>query len=196
MLFWKRPADVTLVVGLGNPGEAYARSRHNIGFMCVDDLARRHGIRLTKKQAGARTGLGEVAGRRVLLAQPQTFVNRSGEAVGRLAKRYRVSPDRLIVIHDELDLPSGKIRIRQGGSSAGHKGIASIAGHLGTADFLRVRVGIGRPENPGEEDIVAYVLGDLTPAEEQVFDKVIPQVADAVECLLAEGPAAAMNRFN
>ena len=134
-----------LIVGLGNPGFIYARNRHNIGFMCVSHLARRQGIRFDRRQGHARTGIGNIASSRVVLARPQTYMNASGESVSRLVKRLNINLSGLIVIHDDLDLPLGKIRIRLGGSSAGHKGIDSIIAHLGSQDFYRLRVGIGRP---------------------------------------------------
>jgi PTH1 family peptidyl-tRNA hydrolase len=198
LLFWKKKRDVTLIVGLGNPGDKYARNRHNIGFMCVDHLTRSNGIRLNKKEGQARTGSGEVSGKQVILAQPQTFVNRSGLAVSQLVRKYQVTRNRLVVIHDDLDLPSGKIRIRQGGSSAGHRGVMSIADSLGGSDFIRIRVGIGRPDVTEDKDaeVVDYVLGDLTPDEEKTFAEVIPRVSDAVQSLLAEGLDATMKRFN
>jgi len=198
LFFWKKKRDVTLIIGLGNPGENHARNRHNIGFMCIEHLARSSGIRLNRKEGQARTGSGEVAGNQVVLARPQTFMNRSGLAVSHLVRKYQLARDRLIVIHDDLDLPSGKIRIRQGGSSAGHRGVMSINDSLGGRDFIRIRVGIGRPE-PNEDknaEVVDYVLGDLTPEEEKTFEEVIPRVNDAVKSLLTEGLDATMKRFN
>jgi PTH1 family peptidyl-tRNA hydrolase len=196
--FWKKKRDATLIVGLGNPGDKYARNRHNIGFMCIDHLARSNGIRLSKKEGQARTGSGEVAGKQVILAQPQTFVNRSGLAVSQLVRKYQVTRNRLVVIHDDLDLPSGKIRIRQGGSSAGHRGVMSIADSLGGSDFTRIRVGIGRPDVVEDKDaeVVDYVLGDLAPEEEKTFEEVFPRVSDAIQSLLTEGLDATMKRFN
>jgi PTH1 family peptidyl-tRNA hydrolase len=200
LLFWKKkiPPDTRLIVGLGNPGEQYAYNRHNAGFMCITDFARRNGIRLDRKQNQARTGEGEVSGYHVVLARPQTFMNRSGQAVANLMRRYRVSRERLIVIYDELDLPLGKIRIRQGGSSAGHKGIVSIINSVGGHDFTRIRVGIGRPDITEDKDaeVVDHVLGDLTPEEEKTFEEIIPRVSDAVQSLLIEGLDATMKRFN
>ncbi len=198
MLFWKKPREVTLIVGLGNPGEEYAGNRHNIGFMCIADLARQHGIKLNKKESQARTGAGKIAERDVVLARPQTFVNRSGAAIGPLVRRYRVTPDRLIIIHDDMDLPPGKIRIRRGGRTAGHKGVSSTIDAVGKQDFFRIRVGIGRPEatEGGEDEVIAHVLGDLTPEERAAFDEAIPRAGEAIECLLTEGLEAAMNRFN
>lgn len=198
MLFWKKKRDAILIVGLGNPGDKRARNRHNIGFMCTDHLAWSNGIRINKSQGQARIGSGEVAGTQVILAKPQTFVNRSGLAVSQLVRKYQVTRDRLIVIHDDLDLPSGKIRIRHGGSSAGHRGVMSIADSLGGSDFTRIRVGIGRPAITEDKDaeVVDYVLGDLTSEEEKIFEEVIPRVSDAVQSLLTEGLDATMKRFN
>ena len=198
MFLWKKKRDVTLIVGLGNPGEGYARNRHNIGFMCINHLARSSGIRLNKKEGQARTGSGEVAGKQVILARPQTFMNRSGLAVSHLVRKYQVTRDRLIVIHDDLDLPPGKIRIRQGGSPAGHRGIMSINDSLGGRDFTRIRIGIGRPEANEDKDaeVVDYDLGDLTPEEEKTLEEVLPRVSKIISSILTEGPEVTMNRFN
>jgi PTH1 family peptidyl-tRNA hydrolase len=191
-----------LIIGLGNPGRAYAHNPHNIGFTCVNHFARTHGIRFDKGQGKARVGTGEIAGGKVVLARPQTFMNRSGESVSRLVKRFNISPGDLLVIHDDLDLPLGKVRIRQDGSSGGHKGIESIISSLGSQDFLRLRVGIGRP-NPAQDsievseaDIVAYVLSDFTPEQKQIIAGVIPRVSEAIYSILTEGLSAAMNKYN
>jgi PTH1 family peptidyl-tRNA hydrolase len=194
-----------LIIGLGNPGRAYANNRHNVGFMCLNHFAKAHGIRFNRKQGKARIGTGEVAGVPVVLARPQTFMNASGEAVSRLVRRFKVSIDDLILVHDDLDLSLGKIRLRRGGSSAGHKGIESIMAELGTPDFTRVRVGIGRPaviegSNPDnigvESDIVDYVLSDFTLEEKETVDQTIPRVSEAIYCLLTEGLVTAMNKYN
>jgi len=191
-----------MIVGLGNPGRFYAHNRHNIGFMCLSHFARIQGISFDRKQAQARTGTGEVAGDELILARPQTHMNLSGESVSRLIKKFKISPDDLIVIHDDLDLPPGKIRLRQGGSSGGHKGIDSIIAHLENADFLRIRVGIGRPPLPEsfikdkEAEIIDYVLSDFTPDEKKIITEVIPKVSEAILCLLSEGLTAAMNKYN
>jgi PTH1 family peptidyl-tRNA hydrolase len=188
-----------LIVGLGNPGRSYANNRHNIGFMCLNHFARAHRIRFDRKQGKARIGLGEIARVPVVLAKPQTFMNTSGQAVSLLARRFNTGVDDLIVIHDDLDLPLGKIRIRRGGSSAGHKGIASIIAELNSPDFIRVRVGIGHPVSEGTDgrpDIIDHVLGDFTCEEKPITDEVIPRVTDALYCLLTEGLVAAMNRYN
>jgi PTH1 family peptidyl-tRNA hydrolase len=191
-----------LIVGLGNPGFLYARNRHNVGFMCVSHLARTEDIRFDRKQGHARTGIGNIAGHRVVLARPQTYMNASGESVSALARKLNITPSDLIVIHDDLDLPPGKIRLRFGGSSGGHKGIDSIIARLGSRDFYRIRVGIGRPDIAGdsaaekEETVIAYVLSDFTPEEKTSIDKIMPDVGKAIACLLTEGLAAAMNKFN
>jgi PTH1 family peptidyl-tRNA hydrolase len=189
-----------LIVGLGNPGFLYARNRHNVGFMCVSHLARQQKIRFDRKQGHARTGIGNIAGYKAVLARPQTYMNASGESVSALMKKLNVKPADLIVIHDDLDLPPGKIRLRLGGGSGGHRGIDSIIARIGTPDFYRVRVGIGRPdtaENPAKEEVViAYVLNDFTPEERKIIDETIPRVSQAVFYLLKEGLTAAMNRYN
>jgi len=188
---------VKLIIGLGNPGRGYANNRHNIGFICLNHFARVHSIR---KQGQARIGSGEVAGSQVVLAKPQTYMNLSGQSVSRLVKRFKINLSDLLIIHDDLDLPLGKIRIRYGGGSGGHKGIGSVINELGSQDFLRLRVGIGRPitsfSEISEDDIIAYVLSDLAPEEKQVIDKVVPRVGEAILCLLTESPTIAMNRYN
>ena len=191
-----------LIVGLGNPGFLYARNRHNIGFMCVSHLAKLHKITFDRKQGHARTGIGNIAGYKTVVARPQTYMNASGESVHALLQRLNVAPADLIVIHDDLDLPVGKIRLRLGGSSGGHKGINSIIAHTGTRDFYRIRVGIGRPDDSEssvaskEEAVIAYVLSDFTAEEKKIIDATIPQVCEAITCLLAEGLEAAMNKYN
>ena len=186
-----------LIVGLGNPGRGYASNRHNVGFICLNHFARTQGIRFDKKQAQARIGVGEVAGSRLVVARPQTYMNLSGQSVSRLVKRFNINLNNLLVIHDDLDLPLGKIRIRQGGSSGGHKGVDSIITCLGSQGFLRLRVGIGRPAiAESEDDIIAYVLSDFTPEEKQTMARVIPRVSEAILCLITEGVVAAMNKYN
>jgi PTH1 family peptidyl-tRNA hydrolase len=189
---------VKLIVGLGNPGPQYSRNRHNIGFQCVDLLAARHSLALDKMQHRAMTGGGfiTIGGMRhkVLLARPLTFMNASGEAVAPLARYYGVEPSGMIVIHDDLDLAAGKLRLRTSGSSGGQNGIKSIIERLGSAEFARVKVGIGRP--PGRMDPADYVLQNFSAAEEEVFAALRTRVCDAVECWLAEGIEAAMNRYN
>ena len=183
-----------LIVGLGNPGRGYANNRHNVGFLCLNHFACKQDIRFDKKQGKARIGLGQAAGDEVVLARPQTYMNRSGQSVSLLINKFNIDLDNLLVIHDDLDLPLGKIRIRRGGSSAGHKGIGSIITELGCRDFARIRIGVGRPaRNEGfteynDDEIKDYVLSDFT--------GIMPTVSEAILCLLTEGLVAAMNRYN
>ncbi len=188
-----------LVVGLGNPGFLYARNRHNLGFMAVNALAKRLNVDFDRKQGHARTGMGMVGNRKILLARPQTYMNASGESVKLLLERYDMKPADLVVIHDDLDLPVGKLRLRLGGGSGGHNGIESIIRLLGTNEFHRVRVGIGRPdvEDAGKEDaVIGYVLSDFTREERKAVDAVLPDVGEAVIAIFRDGIAAAMNKFN
>ena len=191
-----------LIVGLGNPGVRYSRNRHNIGFMCLSRFARKHGIRFTRKHSQARVGEGEVASTKLILARPQTMMNLSGNSVSRLVERYKTEPEDLIVIHDDLDLPLGKIRLRQGGRSAGHKGIESIIACLGNGDFIRIRVGIGRPDDVESEvadrdaGVIDHVLSDFDTAESRTVAKAMNQVCQAITCLLSEGLTAVMNKYN
>ena len=190
-----------LIVGLGNPGRDYANNRHNVGFKCVDLFGREHGISLTQRGARSKLGTGEIAGIKIVLAKPQTFMNLSGEAVSALVHRYRLSPEDILVIHDDLDLPLGKIRIRERGSSGGHNGLKSIISHLGTQDFPRIRVGIAPAEGGDgaaapEVDAIEHVLSDFTEAEKTVMGEAYAKAAAAIECVLTEGIAAAMNKYN
>ncbi|MFN2231693.1 MAG: aminoacyl-tRNA hydrolase [Anaerolineae bacterium] len=179
--------DWMLIVGLGNPGREYAGNRHNVGFDCVDLLAEKHGIALSKSQHKARLGTGQVAGRQAILAEPQTYVNSSGEAVGAVARYYKVAPEDVLVIYDDLDLPQGTIRLRPGGSSGGHNGIKSIIEHLGTQAFPRVRIGIGRP--PGRMEPKDYVLQDFSAAEREGMAEVYDRVVDGSRRSSARGSA-------
>jgi len=181
-----------LIVGLGNPGKAYASNRHNVGFHCIDYFARCHRISIRERKARAKIGIGEVDEKRVVLAKPRTFMNLSGQAVSRLVRQYSVSLEDLVVICDDLDLPLGKVRIRQRGGSAGHKGIESIIESLGSKDFPRIRVGIGRPDG----DEISYVLSDFTAEEKDAVKEAVAEVVDALYCILTEGIEAAMNRYN
>lgn len=183
-----------LIAGLGNPGREYAHSRHNAGFICLDYFAREHKLAFSHRQSQARLAIGEVAGQKIVLAKPQTFMNQSGKAIAGLLQHFDMSPVDLVVIYDDMDLPLGKIRLRPGGSAGGHHGIESIIASLGTQDFARIRVGIGHPEETA--DSISHVLGDFSREEEQVFAQVVPKVGEAVICLLTEGISAAMSRFN
>jgi PTH1 family peptidyl-tRNA hydrolase len=190
------PADL-LVVGLGNPGPGYAGSRHNVGAEVVERLAARHGGSL-RRSRGERALADQVQidGKRVALAFPQTFMNLSGESVVQLVRRHGITdPSRLIVVHDELDLPLGKLKVKRGGGLAGHNGLRSIKAHLHTDEFVRVRIGIGKP--PGGKDNGAdHVLRRPPKATRSELDVSVEEAADAVELILAEGVDAAMNRVN
>jgi len=189
-----------LIVGLGNPGKTHAHNRHNVGFQCLNYFARLHSIRFDHKQCQARVGLDEVRGKQLLLAKPGTFVNLSGNSVAGLVHKHNIPLSDLLVIYDDLDLPLGKIRLRQSGSSGGHKGMNSIISALGSEDFPRIRVGIGRPQaeeqSISEDAIVNYVLSDFSPQEEAIIKPVIAKVAEAIDCFLTQGIEAAMSKFN
>jgi PTH1 family peptidyl-tRNA hydrolase len=182
-----------LVVGLGNPGPKYAGTRHNVGFMVVDLLSRRHRIAVKSLQHGARVGEGEIVSEPVALVKPLTFMNVCGRAIAPLASRHSLPPGNVVVVYDDADLPIGKIRIRARGSAGGHNGIKSIISALGSSEFPRIRIGIGRSSGG---DLVDHVLSGFRPAERAAIDRAIERAADAVECLISEGTEAAMNRFN
>jgi PTH1 family peptidyl-tRNA hydrolase len=190
--------NVKMIVGLGNPGPRYADTRHNIGFQCVALFAKRHNLALDKMQLKAMTGSGFVSRgalrQRVLIAKPLTWMNLSGEAVAPLARYYNVAQENLIVVHDDLDLDSGRLRLRADGSSGGQNGIKSIIEKLGSQEFARVRVGIGRP--PGRMDAAAWVLQDFSRDEESLFGPLRERVCDALETWLFDGIVAAMNKYN
>ncbi|OBK24206.1 aminoacyl-tRNA hydrolase [Mycobacterium asiaticum] len=184
-----------LVVGLGNPGETYARTRHNLGFMVADVLAARLGAKFkAHKRSGAEIVTGRLGGRSVVLAKPRCYMNESGRQVGPLAKFYSVPPAGIIIVHDELDLEFARIRLKLGGGEGGHNGVRSVASALGTKDFQRVRIGIGRP--PGRKDPAAYVLEAFTAAERAEVPTICEQAADATELLLEMGLEPAQNRVH
>jgi peptidyl-tRNA hydrolase, PTH1 family len=188
------PGEAWLVVGLGNPGPEYERTRHNAGFRVVDILAGRLGARLKTSRQRAVAGDGRDAGVRIVLAKPTTFMNESGDAVGRLARYHKIPVERIVVVHDEIDLPVGTLRVKRGGGTAGHKGLDSVVASLGSADFARVRVGAGRPSRPkGAAD---HVLRPLPKREEELFGVTLEEAADAVMTVIHEGVAEAQNRFN
>lgn len=187
------PADL-LVVGLGNPGEQYARTRHNVGAEVVEILAKRHSGRLRKGKERALVVEVHLAGRRVALAVPLTYMNESGLAVSALVRRFGVSPEHLVIVHDELDLPVAALRVKSGGGLAGHNGLRSIKAHLHSDAFARVRIGIGRPPSP--ERGIDHVLDRFGKRERVEIDVTLEQAADAVESIATEGVAEAMNRFN
>ena len=188
------PSADYVIVGLGNPGREYSGSRHNVGFRCLELLARRHGIRLADRRRWTLSGRGHVEGRPVLLAKPRTFMNESGRAVRYLRDRYGVVPSRLLVIVDDMDLPLGKLRLRAAGGAGGHRGLDSIADELGSQDYARLRVGIGRPG--GNTDAIAHVLSRFSSEEEPLVTEAVERAVETVEAVLSEGVQEAMNRFN
>ncbi|ALI28648.1 Peptidyl-tRNA hydrolase [Mycolicibacterium fortuitum] len=185
-------AEPLLVVGLGNPGPAYAKTRHNVGFMVADILAARIGSAFkVHKKSGAEVITGRLAGAPVVLAKPRCYMNESGRQVGPLAKFYSVPPGRIVVIHDELDIDFGRIRLKVGGGEGGHNGLRSVASALGSKDFQRVRIGVGRP--PGRKDPAAFVLEAFTAAERTELPTICEQAADATELLIGQGLEPAQN---
>jgi PTH1 family peptidyl-tRNA hydrolase len=183
-----------LIVGLGNPGREYLFSRHNLGFMVVDRLAGDLDVRVARSQFDALAGDGTMSGSRVLLAKPQTYMNLSGNAVSGLLRFYKLEMEHLIVIHDDLDLQFDTVRIKKGGGHGGNKGVMSIMERLGSPDFIRVRIGIGKP--PRKEMTESHVLSRFSPEEMEKLPDVLARAADAVEAVVKSGLAAAMNRFN
>ena len=183
-----------LVAGLGNPGAEYAFTPHNLGFLVVDLLAEKLGARVTRPEAKALTGAGEIAGNPVLLAKPQTFMNLSGTSVGPLMKKHEIGLDKLILVYDELDVPWGQIKVRPKGSAGGHNGVKSVIEHLGTNDFSRVRLGIhpGHPIRDGAE----FVLAPMKRSQVKELGELLGQAAEAVSLIIAEGVEKSMARFN
>lgn len=186
--------DPYLIVGLGNPGRDYRLTRHNIGFMAIDRLAEVMQIHMSRVQFNALTGTGVLGDKKIMLVKPQTFMNLSGQAVGSLAKFYKVPLERIIVTHDDLDLPLGTVRIRPGGGSAGQKGVASIIERLGTQDFARIRLGIGHPG--GAKDAADYVLSTFSRSEADVLAQVLDRAVAAARDFVESGIDTAMNLHN
>ncbi len=188
-------ASVKLVAGLGNPGERYARTPHNVGFMTIDELARRHDCRLRRSlRFGCDMGRAALGGEEVLLIKPRTFMNQSGHCVGAVMRYHRLAAGDLILVLDDADLEPGRLRVRAAGSSGGHRGLQSVIEAAGSQDFARVRVGIGRGR-PGE-DLVGHVLSAMGPAEMESLERAVSRAADAVERTAVAGAQAAMNEFN
>ncbi|MGQ9558632.1 MAG: aminoacyl-tRNA hydrolase [Desulfurispora sp.] len=185
-----------MIVGLGNPGEKYARTRHNAGFMVVDALAGELGSLAWREKFKALTAKVTIAGRPVLLVKPQTYMNLSGSAVAALLHWYKIELSNLLVIYDDLDLPPGKIRLRTRGGSGGHKGMVSIIELLGTSDFARLRVGIGRPPVDSEQAVIDWVLGDFAPEERPLMEEAMCRGAAAARTVVEQGLQVAMNLYN
>ena len=196
MLFGKGSGGADwLIVGLGNPGEKYERTRHNVGFLVVDALAERLGVPVQKLKHRALTNTVRLAGQKALLMKPVTFMNLSGEAVGDAARFYKLPPERVLVISDDTALPLGKLRLRKGGSAGGHNGLKSIIQHLGTDQFPRLRLGVGEKPRP-DYDMADWVLGRLQGEDWKAMEAAVDRAADAVEHVLSHGVDDAMNRFN
>ena len=184
-----------LVVGLGNPGEKYENTRHNVGFLTVDELAERARVPVQKLKHRALTNTLEVGGVKVLLMKPVTYMNLSGEAVHEAAAFYKIPPERVLVISDEVSLAPGKIRVRRSGSAGGHNGLKNIIAHLGTDQFPRIRLGVGQKPHP-DYDMADWVLGKFQGEDKKAVEEAVKKAADAAECLIREGVDKAMNKYN
>ena len=196
MLFGKGGGGVQwLIVGLGNPGVTYENTRHNVGFLTIDELAGRLRIPVQRLKYKALTNTAQVGGQQALLMKPVTYMNLSGEAAGPAAAFYKIPPERVLVIADDVSLPLGKLRIRTGGSAGGHNGLKNIIAHLGTDQFPRVKIGVGGKPHP-EYDMADWVLSQFAGEDKKTMEEAVRRAADAAECLLKEGPDRAMNRFN
>ena len=196
MIFQRKGSGVSwLLVGLGNPGSKYESTRHNMGFLAVDGLARRKGFRFNKLRFRAWTAEWMVNGEKVLVMKPQTYMNLSGESVGEAARFYKIPADHVVVISDDISLPVGKLRIRTGGSAGGHNGLKNIIAHLGTDQFPRIKVGVGQKPHP-DYDMADWVLSKFAGEDLKTITEAIRKAADAVECILAEGIDRGMSRFN
>lgn len=183
-----------LIIGLGNPGRQYADTRHNIGFSVIDRLCKEMRISLSRMQSKALVGVGSLEGCRVVVAKPQTFMNLSGQSVGGLVRFYKTPLEQVMIAHDDIDLPLGTLRLRPGGGAAGQKGMVSIIQHLGTQEFARLRLGVGRP--PGQMDPAAYVLQRFSTAELELVSIILDRGVAAVRAFVREGLNSAMNQYN
>ena len=196
MAFLKKSGPVQwLLVCLGNPGKQYENTRHNIGFMAADLLSDREGVKFNKLRYRALTGEVGLGGARVLVIKPQTYMNLSGESVKLAGGFYKIPPERVLVISDDVALPLGKLRIRAGGSAGGHNGLKNIIAHLGTDQFPRIRVGVGAPAHP-EHEMIDWVIGHFTPQEKKVVDEAVARAVDAALTAIQYGVSEAQNRFN
>ena len=196
MLFGKKTGGVEwLVVCLGNPGDKYENTRHNVGFMVADELAERKNIPVQRLKFKALTNLFTISGQKVLVMKPITYMNLSGEAVRQAVDFYKIQPDHVLVVSDDTALALGRLRIRKGGSAGGHNGLKNIILHLGTDQFPRLRVGVGEKPHP-DYDMADWVLGKFTGEDKKTMDAAVKRAADAIECILAEGLDKGMNRFN
>lgn len=196
MLFGKKPSAVEwLVVGLGNPGQKYENTRHNMGFLTVDLLAERQGVKLNKVKFKAAFNIMDFGGARCLVMKPQTYMNLSGEAVREAAQFYKIPADHVLVIYDDVSLPVGRIRVRPSGSAGGHNGIKNIIAHLGTDEFPRVKIGTGAPTDP-EHDMIGWVIGVPSQEEKKALLDAFDRAIGAAACIIESGCQKAMNQFN
>lgn len=184
-----------LIVGLGNPGSKYEKTRHNVGFLVVDELAERKAIPIQKLRFRALTNTAQIGGSKALLMKPTTYMNLSGQSVGEAARFYKIPPERILVISDDVDLPVGRLRVRRRGSAGGHNGLKSLIQHLGSEDFPRIKIGVGGKPHP-DYDMADWVLGRFTPGDQKHIEQAVAAAADAVELYLAQGPEASMSRYN
>ncbi|SHM20387.1 peptidyl-tRNA hydrolase, PTH1 family [Caldanaerovirga acetigignens] len=192
LFFYRRWNVLFLIVGLGNPGKEYENTRHNVGFKVLEKISEKLGVKVDKIKFKGLFGEATYGGEKIILLKPMTFMNLSGQSVGEAVRYYKVPSENLIVIYDDMDLPVGRLRIRRKGSSGGHKGMESIISCLSSEDFLRIRVGIGRPKG----DVVDHVLGNFDPEENQAVESAIEAAADAALAIVKEGVQEAMNRYN
>ena len=196
-MFGRSQKPTWLIVCLGNPGAKYANTRHNAGFMAADVLERKYNVKINKIKFKALTAVADIGGQAALIMKPQTYMNLSGEAVGEAARFYKIEPDHIIVISDEMSLAAGKMRIRRKGSAGGHNGLKNIIAHLGTDAFPRIRIGVGAPA-PGDdhEEVIDWVIGSVPKAELKLIEETAAKAAEACACYITNGPDQAMNRYN
>ena len=196
-MFGRSQKPTWLIVCLGNPGAKYANTRHNAGFMAADVLERKYNVKINKIKFKALTAVADIGGQAALLMKPQTYMNLSGEAVGEAARFYKIEPDHIIVISDEMSLAAGKMRIRRKGSAGGHNGLKNIIAHLGTDEFPRIRIGVGAPApSDDHEEVIDWVIGSVPQADLKLIEETAGKAAAACACYITNGPDQAMNRYN
>ena len=196
-MFGKSQKPVWMIVCLGNPGAKYAKTRHNAGFMAADALERETGVKINKIKFKALTAVADIGGQAALIMKPQTYMNLSGEAVGEAARFYKIAPENIIVVSDEMSIPAGKMRIRRKGSAGGHNGLKNIIAHLGTDAFPRIRIGVGAPgQSDAHEEVVDWVIGSVPQGELKLIEETAVKAAEACVCYIKNGPDQAMNRYN
>jgi PTH1 family peptidyl-tRNA hydrolase len=193
------PENRVMIVGLGNPGSQYEMTRHNTGFLAIDYFAAKEGLAIKSAKLQGQYCVARCCGRQVLLVKPQNYMNRSGECVAGFAQYFNVAPNDILVVHDDLDLPPGRLKIATGGGAGGHNGIRSLIVHLGTAEFARLRIGIGHPRDEEETRAIPverYVLSRISPAQWTLFQDNLPRIAEGIRCFIEQGVTKAMNSMN